>query len=49
MSFVLLFQKLEEKVPKKVTLFENISKCRIFNEFFPTQNVNVARFARNVE
>ena len=46
---------------KANTLFENHQKCRIFkklakidhfwhfNELLSTQNVNVARFARNVE
>ena len=37
---------------RKLQVFKNSPKWTIFgifNEFLPTQNVNVARFARNVE
>ena len=34
---------------RKVQVFKNSSKPTIFDELLSTQNVNVARFARNVE
>ena len=47
--FVLLIVRcLVTLFDRKLQVFKNSPKLTIFNKFFPTQNVNVARFARKI-